>query len=68
MSTSSTLELKLTQLKLSRIREVVTSWIVQAEQQQLSYGEFLEELLAEELDPSAAEGGRLSICRNAGRI
>lgn len=49
MTLSSSLELKLTQLKLRRMREVAASWIAQAEQQQLSYGEFLEELLAEEL-------------------
>ena len=49
MSVPSTLEQKLTQLKLGRVREVVTSWITQAEQQQLGYGEFLDELLSEEL-------------------
>jgi len=49
MSVPSTLEQKLTQLKLGRVREVVASWITQAEQQQLGYGEFLDELLSEEL-------------------
>src|SRR5438552_2149263 len=34
---STTLEQKLTQLKLGRMREVVASWITQAEQQQLGY-------------------------------
>ncbi|HSH81557.1 MAG TPA: ATP-binding protein [Herpetosiphonaceae bacterium] len=49
MSTSSNLEHKLTRLKLSRIREVYPSWIIQAEQHQLGYAEFLDELLSEEL-------------------
>ena len=49
MSISSTLDQKLITLKLSRIREVVGSWIAQAEQQQLGYAEFLDELLNEEL-------------------
>src|SRR5215210_4335186 len=49
MSTSSNLEHKLTRLKLSRIREVYPSWIAQAEQHQLGYAEFLDELLSEEL-------------------
>jgi DNA replication protein DnaC len=49
MSVSSSLEQKLSQLKLTRMREVVASWISQAEQQQLGYAEFLEELLSEEL-------------------
>ena len=40
---------KLTQLKLSRMREVVDSLIAQAEQQQLGYAEFLDELLNEEV-------------------
>ncbi len=46
---SSSLEHKLTLLKLSRMREVYASWIAQAEQEQLGYGEFLDELLSEEL-------------------
>ncbi len=49
MSTSSNVEHKLTRLKLSRIREVYPSWIAQAEQHQLGYAEFLDELLSEEL-------------------
>ena len=49
MSVPNTLEQKLKELKLGRMREVVTSWITQAEQQQLGYGEFLDELLSEEL-------------------
>src|SRR5919205_3940489 len=49
MSVPSSLDQKLTRLKLSRIREVVASWISQAEQQQLGYAEFLDELLNEEL-------------------
>lgn len=46
---SSSLEHKLTLLKLRRIREVYASWITQAEQEQLGYGEFLDELLSEEV-------------------
>jgi DNA replication protein DnaC len=46
---SSSLEHKLTLLKLSRMREVYASWIAQAEQAQLGYGEFLDELLSEEV-------------------
>jgi DNA replication protein DnaC len=49
MSVVRALEQKLSQLKLGRLREVVESAIAQAEQQQLGYGEFLDELLAEEL-------------------
>ncbi len=49
MSVVCSLDHKLAQLKLSRMREVVAHWIVQAEQQQLGYGEFLDELLSEEL-------------------
>lgn len=49
MSTSSNIDHKLTQLKLSRIREVYGSWIAQAEQHQLGYAEFLDELLSEEV-------------------
>jgi DNA replication protein DnaC len=43
------LEQKLTQLKLARIGQVVASWIEQATATQMSYAEFLEELLTEEL-------------------
>ncbi len=49
MTTLSALEQKLTKLKLGRVREVMESWLIQAEQQQLSYAEFLDELLNEEL-------------------
>jgi len=49
MSPTSSLEHKLTQLKLGRIRAVCDQWIQQAEQHQLGYGEFLEELLNEEV-------------------
>ena len=49
MSTANSLEHKLTQLKLGRIREVCDQWIEQAEHHQLGYGEFLEGLLSEEV-------------------
>src|SRR6476659_6402338 len=49
MSLPTSLEQKLTLLKLSRIREVVASLVDQAEQHQLGYAEFLDELLSEEL-------------------
>ena len=49
MSILTSVEQKLTQLKLGRLREVVASAIAQAEQHQLGYGEFLDELLTEEL-------------------
>jgi DNA replication protein DnaC len=49
MSAPSSVDHKLTQLKLSRIREVYPTWISHAEQQQMGYGEFLDELLSEEL-------------------
>jgi DNA replication protein DnaC len=49
MSVLAALDQKLAQLKLSRLRAVVASWITQAEQQQLGYAEFLDELLAEEV-------------------
>jgi len=45
---SATLDHKLTQLKLARIRDVYPQWITHAEQQGMGYGEFLDELLAEE--------------------
>ena len=48
MSTTP-LDHKLAQLKLGRVREVIDQWIQQAEQHQLGYGEFLEELLNEEV-------------------
>jgi DNA replication protein DnaC len=49
MSVLTAVEQKLTQLKLGRVREVVAGAITQAEQQQVGYGEFLDELPAEEL-------------------
>lgn len=49
MSVLNAVEQKLSQLKLGRMRAVVESAIAQAEQHQLGYGEFLDELLAEEL-------------------
>jgi DNA replication protein DnaC len=49
MSVITAVEQKLTQLKLGRMRAVVASALAQAEQHQLGYGEFLDELLAEEL-------------------
>ncbi len=49
MSVTSGLNQKLTHLKLSRMREVVDSLIAQAEQHQLGYAEFLDELLNEEV-------------------
>ncbi|GAC1430825.1 MAG: IS21-like element helper ATPase IstB [Acidobacteriaceae bacterium] len=49
MNTTTNIDHKLTQLKLSRIREVYAEWITQAEQHQLGYAEFLDELLSEEV-------------------
>ncbi|MDQ5854043.1 MAG: IS21-like element helper ATPase IstB [Chloroflexota bacterium] len=49
MNVSASIEQKLTRLKLRRMREVYASWITQAEQQALGYGEFLDELLSEEV-------------------
>jgi DNA replication protein DnaC len=49
MSVVQAVEQKLRQLKLGRMQAVVASAIAQAEQHQLGYGEFLDELLAEEL-------------------
>lgn len=49
MSLPTSLDQKLTLLKLSRIREVLASLVAQAEQHQLGYAEFLDELLSEEL-------------------
>lgn len=46
---TTALDHKLAHLKLSRIREVYPQWISQAEQQGMGYGEFLDELLAEEV-------------------
>src|SRR5512133_3173824 len=49
MSGTTGLDQQRTQLKLSRMREVVDSLIAQAERQQLGYAEFLDELLSEEV-------------------
>src|SRR5256885_5571495 len=46
---SETLDHKLTTLRLARIREVYPSWIEQAAHTQMGYGEFLEQLVTEEL-------------------
>src|SRR2546430_14947676 len=46
---SETLDHKLTTLRLARIREVYPSWIEQAAYTQMGYGEFLEQLVTEEL-------------------
>nr|WP_307811979.1 ATP-binding protein [Ktedonobacter sp. SOSP1-85] len=45
----ATLPQKLAALKLGRIRQVYDSWVQQAEASSLGYGEFLDQLLAEEL-------------------
>jgi DNA replication protein DnaC len=49
VSVMASLEQKLAQLKLRRVQDVLETWIAQAEQHQLSYAEFLDELLAEEV-------------------
>jgi DNA replication protein DnaC len=49
MNVPTSLDQKLTLLKLSRMREVVASLVDQAEQHQLGYAEFLDQLLSEEL-------------------
>jgi DNA replication protein DnaC len=46
---TETLEQKLALLKLGRVREVYLNWIEQASQTQMGYGEFLEQLVTEEL-------------------
>ena len=46
---SEILDHKLTTLRLARIREVYPSWIEQAAHTQMGYGEFLEQLVTEEL-------------------
>lgn len=46
---SEVLDQKLTELRLARIRQVYPSWIEQAEQLELGYGEVLEQLVTEEL-------------------
>lgn len=46
---SESLEQKLATLKLGRIRQVYANWIEQAVHSELSYAEFLEQLVTEEL-------------------
>src|SRR6266478_1296050 len=46
---SESLDHKLTTLKLARVREVYPSWIEQAAQSEMGYGEFLEQLVTEEV-------------------
>jgi DNA replication protein DnaC len=46
---SESLDHKLTTLKLGRMRQVYASWIAQAAQTEMGYGEFLEQLASEEL-------------------
>jgi len=46
---SESLDHKLTTLKLARMRQVYASWIEQAAQAEMGYGEFLEQLASEEL-------------------
>jgi len=46
---SESLDHKLTTLKLGRMRQVYTSWIEQAAQTEMGYGEFLEQLVTEEV-------------------
>ncbi len=46
---SESLDHKLTTLKLARVREVYASWIEQAAHSEIGYGEFLEQLVTEEV-------------------
>src|SRR4249920_4223957 len=46
---TESLEQKLATLKLGRIRQVYPSWIEQAAQTEMGYGEFLEQLVTEEV-------------------
>jgi DNA replication protein DnaC len=46
---SQSLDHKLTELKLGRIRQVYSTWTLQAAQTEMGYGEFLEQLVSEEL-------------------
>ena len=46
---SQALDQKLGELKLGRIRQVYPTWIEQAAHTQMGYGEFLEQLVSEEL-------------------
>lgn len=75
MSVLQAVEQKLRQLKLGRMQAVVEGAIAQAEQHQLGYGEFLDQLLAEELlgrheksDSAAAGSGALSVSSNTGAV
>jgi DNA replication protein DnaC len=43
------LEQKLAALRLGRIRQIYPSWVEQAASSSLGYGEFLDQLLTEEL-------------------
>ncbi|WJW70075.1 ATP-binding protein (plasmid) [Candidatus Chlorohelix allophototropha] len=45
----NSLEHKLTSLKLGRVKQVYSDWIERARETGMDYGEFLEELLSEEL-------------------
>ena len=49
MTTPASLDQKLTQLRLGRMRDVYQDWVQYAETHQLSYQESLDELLTEEL-------------------
>ncbi len=46
---TETLDHKLATLKLGRMRQVYASWIEQAAQTEMGYGEFLEQLVTEEM-------------------
>jgi DNA replication protein DnaC len=46
---SQSLDHKLTELKLGRIWQVYPTWTLQAAQTEMGYGEFLEQLVSEEL-------------------
>ena len=46
---NETLDQKLAALKLARMRQVYPSWLEQAVQSELGHGEFLEQLVTEEL-------------------
>jgi len=46
---SQTLDHKLAELKLGRMRQVYPTWIEQAAHNEMGYGEFLEQLVSEEL-------------------
>jgi DNA replication protein DnaC len=46
---TETLDHKLATLNLGRMRQVYASWIEQAAQTEMGYGEFLEQLVTEEV-------------------